>query len=156
MPEEVFSVDVASSMTKLAFATADDPFYKLSTARYYPEALVFNKQGQLLHKAGPDSKEAGPLQYLDDIRDPKLKINDDKKILISIKQMTEPGTMILLTVKMYTDGENNAIGKDDDFKRSWMRLSNEETNQTVDYCLINQDPEAPTSANMVIPEGYQA
>ena len=45
--------------------------------------------------------------------------------------------MILLTVKMYTDGENNAIGKDDDFKRSWMRLSNEETNQTVDYCLIN-------------------
>lgn len=64
--------------------------------------------------------------------------------------------MILLTVKMYTDGENNAIGKDDDFKRSWMRLSNEETNQTVDYCLINQDPEAPTSANMVIPEGYQA
>lgn len=51
--------------------------------------------------------------------------------------MTEPGTMILLTVKMYTDDENNAIGKDDDFKRSWMRLSNEETNQTVDYCLIN-------------------
>lgn len=61
MPEDVFSVDVASSMTKLAFATADDPFYKLSTARYYPEALVFNKQGQLLHKAGPDSKDAGPL-----------------------------------------------------------------------------------------------
>jgi hypothetical protein len=57
--------------------------------------------------------------------------------MISIKQMTEPGTMILLTVKMYTDDENNAIGKDDDFKRSWMRLSNEETNQTVDYCLIN-------------------
>ena len=74
---------------------------------------------------------------MDDIRDPKLKINDDKKILISIKQMTEPGTMILLTVKMYTDGENNAIGKEDDFKRSWMRLCNEETNQTVDYCLIN-------------------
>ena len=43
MPEDLFHVDIATSMTKLAFATADDPFYKLSTARYYPEALVFNK-----------------------------------------------------------------------------------------------------------------
>jgi hypothetical protein len=51
--------------------------------------------------------------------------------------MTEPGTMILLTVKMYTDEEGNMIGKDDQFARSWMRLSNEETNQTLDYVLIN-------------------
>ena len=85
MPEDVFNVDIASSMSKLVFATADDPFYKLSTARYYPEALVFNKSGALLHKVGPGKQSDGPLSYQDDIRDPKLKINDDKKILISLR-----------------------------------------------------------------------
>jgi hypothetical protein len=44
--------------------------------------------------------------------------------------------MVLLTVKMYTDGENNLIGKDEQFERSWMRLSNDETNQTIDYQMI--------------------
>lgn len=113
MPEEIFHVDISSSMSKLAFATADDPFYKLSTARYYPEALVFNKSGALLHKVGPGNQTDGPLSYQDDIRDPKLKINDDKKILISLRQMQEPGTVVLLTVKMYTDADNNFVGKDE-------------------------------------------
>lgn len=113
MPEDIFHVDIASSMAKIAFATADDPFYKLATARYYPEALVFNKSGKLLHRAGPNNKTDGPLSYMDDIRDPKLKINDDKKILISLRQMQEPGTMVLLTVKMFTDGENALVGKDE-------------------------------------------
>lgn len=72
-------------MAKVSFATADDPFYKLATARYYPEALVFNKSGALLHKVGPSKQTDGPLQYMDDIRDPKLKINDDKKILVSLR-----------------------------------------------------------------------
>ena len=54
MPEDVFNCDISSSMAKLAFATADDPFYKLSTARYYPEAIVYNKSGAILHKAGPN------------------------------------------------------------------------------------------------------
>ena len=49
MPEEVFHCDISSSMAKLAFATADDPFYKLSAARYYPEATVFNKSGKILY-----------------------------------------------------------------------------------------------------------
>lgn len=113
MPEEIFHVDISSSMSKLAFATADDPFYKLSTARYYPEALVFNKSGALLHKVGPGNQTDGPLSYQDDIRDPKLKINDDKKILISLRQLQEPGTVVMLTVKMYTDADNNLVGKDE-------------------------------------------
>ena len=66
-----------------------------------------------MHRVGPNNKESGPLSYQDDIRDPKLKINDDKKILVSLRSMTEPGTMVLLTVKMFTDEENNMVGKDE-------------------------------------------
>ena len=81
MPEEYFQCSLTGNMTKLSFSTADDPFYKQSAARYYPEALVFNKHGELLSRVGPSNKSDGTaLHYFDDFRDKKLKINDDKKV----------------------------------------------------------------------------
>jgi hypothetical protein len=44
--------------------------------------------------------------------------------------------MILLLVR-----ENDLTGKavkDGDFDRAWFRLSNEETNQTLDYSLVDK------------------
>ena len=52
--------------------------------------------------------------------------------------------MVLLTVRQFL--VNGAkVGADEAFDRAWVRLSNEETNQTLDYSLIK---------NMEIPEGY--
>jgi hypothetical protein len=39
--------------------------------------------------------------YHDDIRDPVLKINDDKKITISLGGIREVGSMILLLVREF-------------------------------------------------------
>lgn len=52
--------------------------------------------------------------------------------------------MILLTVRQFLkDGQK--VGNDENFERAWVRLSNEETNQTIDYSLLNK---------IEIPEGY--
>lgn len=99
------------------------------------------------------------MQYLDDFRDPALKINDDKKIQIGLGAFKQPGISIFLLVR-----ENDITGKpvkESDFDRAWFRLSNEETNQTLDYSLVNkiekseeyqasfpaEDEEAPPTMN---------
>lgn len=76
------------------------------------------------------------MQYLDDIRDPVLKINDDRKIQIQLGGIKEPGTVIVLCVREF-DNTGKPPAKEDEFKRAWFRLSNEETNQTLDYSLID-------------------
>ena len=86
------------------------------------------------------------MTYNDDFRDHVLKINDDRKIQISFNQIKEPGTMILLTVRQFVPKDGRTIGKDGEFDRAWFQLSNEETNQTLDYCMINK---------MELPEEYQ-
>jgi len=37
-----FHCDLTGGLNRLAFSTADDPFYKTSESKYYPEAVVFN------------------------------------------------------------------------------------------------------------------
>ena len=32
-----------TGLTRLQFSTADDPFYKTSVSKYYPEAIIFNQ-----------------------------------------------------------------------------------------------------------------
>ena len=102
-PEELFHCEITGGITKLSFSTADDPFYKTSIPKHYPEAVVFNKEGKQLAKINPESAKdaSAALTYLDDVRDPVLKINDDKKIQISLGAIKEPGTMILLTIKEF-------------------------------------------------------
>ena len=83
-PEDLFHCEITGGITKLAFSTADDPFYKTSIPKHYPEAVVFGKDGKQLAKVNPDCRQdnACGLTYQDDVRDPVLKINDDKKIQI--------------------------------------------------------------------------
>jgi len=75
-----------------------------------------------------------------------LKINDDRKIQISFNQIKEEGTMILLTVRQFVPKDGRVIGKEGEFDRAWFRLSNEETNQTLDYSMLNK---------IELPEEYQ-
>ena len=81
-PEELFHCEITGGITKLSFSTADDPFYKTSVPKHYPEAVVFTKDGKQLAKINPECRkdDSSALTYLDDVRDPVLKINDDKKI----------------------------------------------------------------------------
>ena len=90
-------------MTRLSFSTADDPFYKASIGKYYPECVVFDSKGNELARINPKNKKSEEfnLTYLEDFRDPALKINDDKKIQISLGAIKEPGTMILLTIREF-------------------------------------------------------
>ena len=42
--------------------------------------------------------------------------------------------------------DGRVIGKEGEFDRAWFRLSNEETNQTLDYCMLKK---------VELPEDYQ-
>ena len=142
-----FHCDLTGGLNRLAFSTADDPFYKTSESKYYPEAVVFNAKGELLARMNPDNRSSADyhMTYQDDVRDNVLKINDDRKIQISFNQIKEPGTMILLAVRQFVPKDGRVIGKDGEFDRAWFRLANEETNQTLDYCMLKK----------VEPEEYQ-
>jgi hypothetical protein len=128
-----------NGLSRLSFSTADDPFYKTSIAKYYPEACIFNNQGELLGKVNPSAQKNNDfsMSYLDDIRDPVLKINDDRKIQIHLGGIREPGTMIVLCVREF-DNTGKPPAKEGEFDRAWFRLANEETNQTIDYSIINK------------------
>lgn len=140
-----FHCELTGGMNRLSFSTADDPFYKTSVAKYYPEAIVVGQDGTILAKVNPDERKSADfaMTYADDIRDPVLKINDDRKIQIQIGAIKEPGTMILLTVREF---ENKGAAKEGEFDRAWFRLANEETNQTIDYSLMKK---------LELPEDYQ-
>ena len=61
-----------TSLNKISFAVADDPFYKSLRGKYYPECVVFNKRGKLLvriNPSNPSSQKYG-LEYMDDFREP--------------------------------------------------------------------------------------
>jgi hypothetical protein len=74
------------SMTRLCFSTADDPFYKSAVPKFYPEAVVFDTNGVCIARVGPETRKHDSFQmnYLDDFRDPALKVNDDRKVQISL------------------------------------------------------------------------
>jgi hypothetical protein len=125
-------------MNRLCFSTADDPFTRTAVAKYYPECIVFDTTGEILARVSPQNKNSTDYQmtYQDDFRDPALKINDDRKIQIQLGAITKPGTMILLVIKEF-DTTGKGV-KEGEFDRAWFRLSNEETNQTLDYSLVNK------------------
>lgn len=122
-----------TSLNRIAFSVADDPFYKSLRGKYYPELIVTNIKGKHLTTINPDhpKSEKYGLEYLDDFREPALKINDDRKVRIVLSQMKKPGTCILLTVKTFDLRKNPP--KEGEFERAWYRVTNEDTNQTVDY-----------------------
>ena len=42
-----------NGMNRLCFSTADDPFYKTGVSKYYPECVVYDKDGSVLARVNP-------------------------------------------------------------------------------------------------------
>jgi len=129
---------------RLAFAVADNPFMKTDLAKYYPEIHVVLGDGTLVTSIGPDNrshKDFGTSVYMENFRDDKLRINDDRKVRLTLSDFKDRrDMMILLTVRC-----NDLKGKSFDastFKQAWFRLQNEDTNQTLDYSYIDKVKEA--------------
>mmetsp|Transcript_16170 Transcript_16170/g.27359 ORF Transcript_16170/g.27359 Transcript_16170/m.27359 type:complete len:330 (+) Transcript_16170:558-1547(+) len=142
-----FHCELTGGLNRVCFSTADDPFQKASISKYFPEAIIFSPEGELVGRVNPETKrnEKYPMHYSEDIRDPVLKINDDRKIHLALGGIKEPGTMIMLVVKNF-DNRNKTPPSEGEFDRAWFRLYNEDTNQTIDYSLIK---------NIDLPEDYQ-
>jgi len=134
-----FHCELTGGINRLAFSTADDPFFKTTVSKYYPEAVVVSAEGEILARVNPNERSSGEynLTYSDDIRDPVLKINDDRKVQILLGAIKEPGTMIMLLVREF-DNTGKPPAKEGEFDRAWFRLANEETNQTIDYSTIQK------------------
>lgn len=100
---EFFTCLLSGGVNRVTFSTADSPFFKTATAKYYPEAVLISADGTILSRVNPTSKRATQygMSYLDDFRDPVLKINDDRKISIQLHTIQEEGAMILLLVKEF-------------------------------------------------------
>lgn len=67
------------------------------------------------------------MSYSEGNRDPVLKINDDRKVQITLGGIKTPGTMIMLFVRDF-DNRSKPAPKEGEYDRAWFRLSNEETN----------------------------
>jgi hypothetical protein len=81
---------------------------------------------------------------MEDFRETALKVNDDRKVRFNLSELMKghkPGKMILLTVRSETVRPTKA----GEFDRSWYRLINDDTNQTIDYKNIK---------DVAKPEGY--
>lgn len=49
-------------MHRLCFSTADDPFYKLPVAKFYPECVVVDSTGKIVAVINPDNRKDDALQ----------------------------------------------------------------------------------------------
>ena len=124
------------SLHRLAFAVADNPFMKTDTAKYYPEIHVIEADGSVSASIGPNMKlddKFGSSYYCEGFRDDRLKINDDRKVKLTLSDFEgRHNMMILLTVRM-----NDVKGVNpEEFKEAWYRLQNEDTNQSIDYVKV--------------------
>lgn len=44
-----------TSLNRIAFSVADDPFYKSLRSKYYPEALIISVKGKIRARINPDN-----------------------------------------------------------------------------------------------------
>ena len=92
------------SLHRLAFAVADNPFMKTDISKYYPEIHVVLSDGSLNATISPNNKNDpnfGSSYYMDNFRDDHLKINDDRKVRLTLSDFKDKrDMMILLTVRM--------------------------------------------------------
>ena len=101
---------------------------------------MINKKSKVQAAITPSLKDSkkygGAFEYLENFREPALKVNDDKKVRINLSDLSKipKHKMILLTVKCFD--LRKSPPKPNEFDRSWYRLINEDTNQTLDYKIL--------------------
>lgn len=91
-----------NDLHRLSFAVADNPFVKSDVDKFYPEIHVISGQGEILATINPMNRNDdrfGASMFCSDFRDDKLKINDDRKVKLTLSDFNEKDTMILLTVR---------------------------------------------------------
>ena len=59
-------------LNKIAFAVADDPFYKPTRSKYYPECILYNKKGNIKAVINPQNRQFHKhgIEFLEDFREP--------------------------------------------------------------------------------------
>lgn len=128
------------NLQRISFAVADNPFQKTDSNRFYPEIHIVSAKGELLSTIGPDhrqDKRFSASEYCENFRDDKLKINDDRKVKLTLSDFNEQDTMLFLTVRSF-GGKFDAAA----YSNAWFRLQNEDTNQSIDYTYIRKVREA--------------
>ena len=137
-----------NALERIAFAVADNPFFRGDVAKYYPECHIINQEtGTILATINPFTKSDARfpgISFMDNFRDDKLKINDDRKIRMDLESLRGPSIMIVCTVKTYDLRKEKAI-KEGMFDNAWFRLQNEDTNQSLDYEYVKK---------VDLPEGF--
>ena len=87
-----------------------------------------------INPTNKSESQFGASVYCDNFRDERLKINDDRKVKLTLSDFKDENVMILLTLK------TNDIKKEkvnpSAYAKAWFRLQNEDTNQTLDYSYI--------------------
>lgn len=133
-----FELDV-TCLNRLSWAVADNPFFRASFEKYYPEVHVINLEGDIVATINPTTRssagsEVEGVEFCENFRDDHLKLNDDRKIRFNLGEFKKPGYMILLTVRTNDTRGQNVNPKD--YNSAWFRLQNEDTFQTVDYTKV--------------------
>lgn len=158
MPLQHFEL---TNLNTIAFQVADDPFFKSLRARFYPEVVIMNMSGKVKARVNPFSRKytrkgKDALLFDDDFREPKLKINDDRRVQINLgalqpKERQPPsikesvvsgnpsmiqtpdnyhrfnGKMVLLTVKVFVENFKGQPMRPGEFDKAWYRLVNVDT-----------------------------
>ena len=128
------------SLHRLAFAVADNPFMKTDTAKYYPEVHVVLQDGTVMTTISPSNRSDsnfGTSVYVENFRDDHLKINDDRKVRLTLSDFKDRRNMMILLTVRCNDLKGQSIDPST-FAQAWFRLQNEDTNQTLDYSYIDK------------------
>lgn len=138
------------TMSHISFSLADNPYFKMDTEKYYPEALILSSKGTVLAHLGASRSSEGHkdfpgLKYRQGFRDERMRVNDDRKIEMVLSEFTEPGIQVILLVRSF-DLRNEKEIPENAYDEAWFRLQNETTSQTLDYTKVKK---------LELPEDYQ-
>ena len=127
---DYFTLDV-TAMGKVSLATADDPYYLTQgVEKYIPQVVFLDKNGDVVETVDNTNKRSNTFgsEFMDDIRDNKLKINDDRKVVINLNKLQGQITNVLLFI--------DSTETTGDFSRAQYRLLVEDTNQSVEVKVL--------------------
>lgn len=135
---------VLNGIDHISWAVANNPFFKLEIEKYYPTAVIVNKEGKVLGQYGacyPQSeKQAAEFPNCRDrhnFRDDKIRINDDRKVEFKTQDFKDSSIQVFLMVRTFDLRKEKDMPENlhDD---AWFRLQNEQTSQTLDYTKIKK------------------
>lgn len=133
----------------ISFAVANNPFFKIETEKFYPQALIIDGEGKILAHLGGDN-EVGDhgfpsLCARSNFRDDKIRVNDDRKIEMQLDEFKDPSIQVIFLVRTFDLSKEKDI-PENTYDEAWFRLQNEQTSQTLDYTKIKK---------VTLPEGFE-